>query len=132
MQPLRLPIGALLVAPMRRMLPALAIATVLACVSAATGLAAGSTQVEHFSDTFPDDNCGEIACIVVRVIGVEPSRLARSQKRSTAETPSSRSFCEPVFSASSASLRLAGLDFPPFNAPRPRVMQITCKCESSR
>jgi hypothetical protein len=58
MQTLRLPIGPLLVAPMRRKLPALAIATVLACVAAATGLAAGSTQVEHFSDTFPDNNCG--------------------------------------------------------------------------
>ena len=43
---------------MRRKLLPLAIATVLACVTAATGLAAGSTQVEHFSDTFPDNVCG--------------------------------------------------------------------------
>jgi hypothetical protein len=38
---------------MRRKLLVLAIATVLACVTAATGLAAGSTQVEHFSFTTP-------------------------------------------------------------------------------
>ena len=43
---------------MRRKLLPLAIATVLACVTAATGLAAGSTEVEHFSATFPDDVCG--------------------------------------------------------------------------
>jgi hypothetical protein len=43
---------------MRRKLLPLAIATVLACVTAATGLAAGSTQVEQFSDTFPDNVCG--------------------------------------------------------------------------
>ena len=43
---------------MRRKLLPLAIATVLACVTAATGLAAGSTQVEHFSFTFPDNVCG--------------------------------------------------------------------------
>ena len=43
---------------MRRKLLPLAIATVLACVTAATGLAAGSTQVTHFSVTFPDDVCG--------------------------------------------------------------------------
>jgi hypothetical protein len=36
----------------RTLLP-LAIATVLACVTAATGLAAGSTQVTHFSFTTP-------------------------------------------------------------------------------
>jgi hypothetical protein len=42
----------------RKLLP-LAIATVLACVTAATGLAAGSTQVEHFSYTVPPHNqCG--------------------------------------------------------------------------
>ena len=41
----------------RKLLP-LAIATVLACVTAATGLAAGSTEVEHFSFTVPDENCG--------------------------------------------------------------------------
>ena len=38
---------------MRRKLLLLAIATVLACVAAATGLAAGSTQVTHFSFTTP-------------------------------------------------------------------------------
>ena len=42
---------------MRRKLLPLAIATVLACVSAATGLAAGSTQVEHFSFTRPSNVC---------------------------------------------------------------------------
>ena len=57
MRTLRMPVGALLVALRRKLLP-LAIATVLACVTAATGLAAGSTQVEHFSDTFPDNVCG--------------------------------------------------------------------------
>ena len=41
----------------KKLLP-LAIATVLACVSAATGLAAGSTQVEHFSFTKPSNVCG--------------------------------------------------------------------------
>src|SRR5215470_8039712 len=43
---------------MRRKLLPLAIATVLACVTAATGLAAGSTQVTHFSDTHPTNVCG--------------------------------------------------------------------------
>ena len=43
---------------MRRKLLPLAIATVLACVTAATGLAARSTEVERFSATFPDDVCG--------------------------------------------------------------------------
>ena len=43
---------------MRKNLLPLAIATMLACVTAATGLAAGSTQVEHFSDTFPANECG--------------------------------------------------------------------------
>jgi hypothetical protein len=38
---------------MRRKLLPLAIATVLACVAAATALAAGSTQVTHFSFTTP-------------------------------------------------------------------------------
>ena len=38
---------------MRKNLLLLAIATVLACVTAATGLAAGSTQVTHFSFTTP-------------------------------------------------------------------------------
>jgi hypothetical protein len=43
---------------MRRKLLPPAIVTVLACVSAATGLAAGSTTVEHFSGTHPDNVCG--------------------------------------------------------------------------
>jgi hypothetical protein len=43
---------------MRRKLLPLAIATVLACATAATGLAAGSTEVEQFSDTIPDNVCG--------------------------------------------------------------------------
>src|SRR5436190_9692895 len=38
---------------MGRTLLLLAIATVLACVTAATGLAAGSTQVTHYSFTTP-------------------------------------------------------------------------------
>jgi hypothetical protein len=58
MRPLRLPVGVLLVALMRRKLLPLAIATALACVTAATGLAAGSTQVEQFSYAFPDNVCG--------------------------------------------------------------------------
>src|SRR5262249_51605725 len=41
----------------RKLLP-LAIATVLACVTAATGLAAGSTQVTHVSFTKPSVVCG--------------------------------------------------------------------------
>ncbi len=51
---------------MRRKLLPLAIATVLACVTAATGLAAGSTEVEHFSATFPDDVCGFSGTTAVR------------------------------------------------------------------
>ena len=43
---------------MRRKLLPLAIATVLACVTAATCLAAGSTQVTHFSFTKPSNVCG--------------------------------------------------------------------------
>ena len=43
---------------MRRKLLPLGITTVLACVTAATGLAAGSTQVEHFSFTKPSNVCG--------------------------------------------------------------------------
>jgi hypothetical protein len=65
MRTLRLPVGALHVTiregrgkvVRRRLLP-LAIATVLACVTAATGLAARSTQVEQFSFTKPSDVCG--------------------------------------------------------------------------
>src|SRR3954468_15713825 len=38
---------------MRKNLLLLAIAALLACVTAATGLAAGSTQVTHFSFTTP-------------------------------------------------------------------------------
>lgn len=51
---------------MRRKLLPLAIAMVLACVTAATALAAGSTEVEHFSDTFPDDVCGFSGTTAVR------------------------------------------------------------------
>ena len=43
---------------MRRKLLPLAITMVLACVTAATGLAAGSTQVTHFSFTKPSNVCG--------------------------------------------------------------------------
>jgi hypothetical protein len=43
---------------MRRKLLPLAIVTVLAFVTAATSLAAGSTAVEHFSFTVPDNVCG--------------------------------------------------------------------------
>jgi hypothetical protein len=43
---------------MRRKLLPLAIGTVLACVTAATSLAAGSTQVEQFSFTKPSVVCG--------------------------------------------------------------------------
>ena len=43
---------------MRGKLLLLAIVTVLACVTAATGLAAGSTQVTHFSFTKPSNVCG--------------------------------------------------------------------------
>jgi hypothetical protein len=57
MRTVRLPIG-FLVALMRRKLLPLAITTVLACVAAATGLAAGSTRVLRFSDTFPTNECG--------------------------------------------------------------------------
>ena len=42
----------------RRKLVPLAITTVLGCVTAATGLAAGSTQVAQFSYTSPDNVCG--------------------------------------------------------------------------
>jgi hypothetical protein len=41
----------------KKLLP-LVIATVLACITAATGLAAGSTQVTHFSFTKPSNVCG--------------------------------------------------------------------------
>jgi hypothetical protein len=43
---------------MRRTLLPLAIVTVLVCVTAATSLAAGSTKVEQFSYTFPENVCG--------------------------------------------------------------------------
>src|SRR4051812_32798864 len=49
----------------RKLLP-LAIATVLACVTAATALAAGSTQVTHFSRTTPPHlQCGILGTAVV-------------------------------------------------------------------
>lgn len=41
----------------RKLLP-LAVAAALACVTAATGLAAGPAQVEHFSFTKPSNVCG--------------------------------------------------------------------------
>jgi hypothetical protein len=41
----------------RKLLPP-AIVTVLACVTAAAALAAGSTTVEHWSNTFPANECG--------------------------------------------------------------------------
>ena len=51
---------------MRKKLLPLAIATVLACVSAATGLAAGSTEVTQFSFTVPPHNqCGISGTAVV-------------------------------------------------------------------
>ena len=51
---------------MRRRLLPLAIATVVACVAAATGLAAGSTVVTHFSFTTPPHNqCGILGTAVV-------------------------------------------------------------------
>ena len=51
---------------MRRKLLLLAIATVLACVTAATGFAAGSTKVTHFSFTTPPHlQCGILGTAVV-------------------------------------------------------------------
>ena len=50
---------------MRRTLLPLAITMVLACVTAATGLAAGSTEVEHFSYTHPDNVCGFSGTVAV-------------------------------------------------------------------
>jgi hypothetical protein len=50
---------------MRRKLLPLAITMVLGCVTAATGLAAGSTQVEHFSDTHPTNVCGFSGTIAI-------------------------------------------------------------------
>ena len=51
---------------MRRKLLPLAIATVLACVTAATGLAAGSTEVERVSFTVPDNVCGFSGTTAIR------------------------------------------------------------------
>jgi hypothetical protein len=50
---------------MRRKLLPLATATALACVAAATGLAAGTTDVEHFSDTHPTNVCGISGTIAI-------------------------------------------------------------------
>jgi len=50
---------------MRRKLLPLAIATVLACITAATGLAAGSTQVEQFSGTHTTNVCGFSGTVVI-------------------------------------------------------------------
>jgi hypothetical protein len=65
MRTLRLPLGRFMSRSereggrvMRRKLLPLAIATVLACITAATGLAAGSTEVVQFSYTHPDNVCG--------------------------------------------------------------------------
>ena len=55
---------------MQRKLLLLAIPTVLACVTAATGLAAGSTQVEHFSFTHPTNVCGFSGTVAVRSTSV--------------------------------------------------------------
>ncbi|MFL5954509.1 MAG: hypothetical protein ACJ76I_10420 [Gaiellaceae bacterium] len=55
---------------MRRKLLPLAIATALACVIAATGLAAGSTKVEHFSGTFPANECGFSGTLAVHKTSV--------------------------------------------------------------
>ena len=66
MRPLRLPVGVLLVPLMRRKLLLLAIASVLACVIAGTGLAAGSTVVTQFSFTTPPHlQCGILGTAVV-------------------------------------------------------------------
>src|SRR5881394_3123022 len=66
MRTLLLPVGVLLVALMRRKLLPLVIAMVLACVTAATGLAAGSTQVTQFSFTIPPYYlCGILGTAVV-------------------------------------------------------------------
>ena len=73
MRTLRVPVGALHVTiregggkVMRRKLLPLAMAAVLACVTAATGLAAGSTQVTHFSFTTPPHyQCGILGTAVV-------------------------------------------------------------------
>jgi hypothetical protein len=66
MRTLLLPVGVLLVALMRRKLLPLVIAMVLACVTAATGLAAGSTQVTQFSFTTPPHYlCGILGTAVV-------------------------------------------------------------------
>ena len=48
----------------RKLLP-LASAAVLACVTAATCLASGSTEVTHFSNTRPDNICGFSGTLVV-------------------------------------------------------------------
>ena len=51
---------------MRRKLLPLAVVTVLACITAATGLAAGSTHVTHFSFTTPPHlTCGILGTAVV-------------------------------------------------------------------
>jgi len=51
---------------MRRKLLPLGIAAVLACVTAATGLAAGSTKVQHFTDTHLANVCGFSGTLAVR------------------------------------------------------------------
>jgi hypothetical protein len=67
MRPLRQPVRVLPRSRMRRRLLPLASATMLACITAATGLAAGSTQVTHFSFTTPRHQlCGIWGTAVVR------------------------------------------------------------------
>ena len=55
----------------RKLLP-LALATVLTALTAPTALAAGSTQVEHFSFTKPSNVCGISGTTVVHGASVFP------------------------------------------------------------
>jgi hypothetical protein len=55
---------------MRRTLLTLATATAAACVTAATGLAAASTVVEHFSATVSDEQCGFSGTTAIRLTSV--------------------------------------------------------------
>jgi hypothetical protein len=73
---------------MRRKLLPLAIATVLACVAAGTGLAAGSTEVEHFSYTVPDNVCGFSGATAIH--GTSLFRDTRSGTPSAGRTRSIR------------------------------------------
>ena len=81
---------------MRRKLLPLAIATGLACVTAATGLAAGTTEVEHFSDTFAANECGFSGTVAVhgtsvfRDTGNGTSSRTRPSSASSQQTVESR------------------------------------------